>query len=277
MSSDATMTADLERLRTGARAILALGIGASLAANVLAAEPSSVGRIIAAWSPVALFLTVELISRIPVVASWLSVVRIGATATIAGIAAWVSYWHMVEVALAHGEQPVAAHLLPLSVDGLVIVASVCMKELSNRLRSADVDESTEPDQGAAGVGSQTPEDKPSPLTPAELVPAVDSDELELPETTTRPAVAAVATGVVPAIEWPAPLEPADDPSPTPRRSPTSTSRAKGSAGERIATYMAEHPDAKQVEIAEALGITTKTVGRSEAWKNRHQGDEEAAA
>ena len=40
---------------------------------------------------------------------------------------------MVQVSLDAGETPIAAHLLPLSVDGLVIVASICLVEITNRL------------------------------------------------------------------------------------------------------------------------------------------------
>jgi len=40
---------------------LLLGLGASLAANVAAAEPSAVGRLVAAWPPVALLLAYELL------------------------------------------------------------------------------------------------------------------------------------------------------------------------------------------------------------------------
>lgn len=128
-----TDTARLQRVRSGARATLALGLGASLAANVLAAHPSVPGWIIAAWSPVALLLTVELLSRVPVGTSWQSAVRVAVAGSIAAIAAWVSYWHMVEVALAYGEKTVAAHLLPFSVDGLVVVAAVSLSEINRQL------------------------------------------------------------------------------------------------------------------------------------------------
>lgn len=123
----------LRRIQTVARATLALGIGASLAANMLAAHPSLIGRLVAGWSPVALMLTVELLSRVPTSGGRLSRLRVTAAAVIAGIAAWVSYWHMVQVSLAAGEAPVAAHLLPISVDGLVVVASICLVEITNRL------------------------------------------------------------------------------------------------------------------------------------------------
>jgi hypothetical protein len=42
---------------------LLLGIGASLAANVAAAEPTPVGRLVAAWPPVALLLSYELLMQ----------------------------------------------------------------------------------------------------------------------------------------------------------------------------------------------------------------------
>jgi hypothetical protein len=40
---------------------LLLGLGASLAANVAAAEPTVVGRLVAAWPPVGLLLSYELL------------------------------------------------------------------------------------------------------------------------------------------------------------------------------------------------------------------------
>lgn len=42
---------------------LVLGVAASLAANVAAAEPTLVGRLVAAWPPVALLLAFELLLR----------------------------------------------------------------------------------------------------------------------------------------------------------------------------------------------------------------------
>jgi len=47
-------------------------------------------------------------------------------ATVAGIAAIASYTHMRHLALAHGQDRLIATLLPLSVDGLVIVAAVAI-------------------------------------------------------------------------------------------------------------------------------------------------------
>ena len=111
----------LRRIRMLARLTLVLGVAASSAANVLHARDNLVSQGIAAWPPLALLLTVELISRVPVRQRGLAVIRIVATTAIAGIAAWVSYWHMAGVCARYGESPVSARLMPLCVDGLVAV------------------------------------------------------------------------------------------------------------------------------------------------------------
>src|SRR5205823_2533219 len=98
-----TGTGQLRRVRWAIRATLALGVAASVAANVLHARPHPVAQMIAAWPPLALLLTVELISRVPVHRRALAAVRLAATTAIAGIAGWVSYWHMAAVAARSGE------------------------------------------------------------------------------------------------------------------------------------------------------------------------------
>jgi hypothetical protein len=139
----------LRRVRWAVRLILVLGVAASVAANVLHARPDPVAQIIAAWPPLALLLTVELISRVPVHRRVLAVARLVATTAIAGIAAWVSYWHMAGVASRYGEQGASPFLLPLSVDGLVIVASVSLVELAGRIRTADTATANATATGAA--------------------------------------------------------------------------------------------------------------------------------
>lgn len=125
----------LRRIRWAVRGALVLAIAASVAANVLHAEPNPIAQTIAAWPPVALLITLELVVRIPV-ARRLGWLRAAATAVIAGIAAWVSYWHMAGVAARYGEDAASSRLLPLSVDGLIVVASVSLVELAARIRVA---------------------------------------------------------------------------------------------------------------------------------------------
>ena len=124
----------LKRIRWAVRAALFLGVAASVAANVLHADDNVISQTISAWPPLALLLTVELTSRIPMHRPMLAGVRVLATIVIAGIAAWVSYWHMREVAVTYGETEISAYLLPISVDGLIVVASVSLVELAGRIR-----------------------------------------------------------------------------------------------------------------------------------------------
>src|SRR5207248_2481847 len=121
--------------RWGLRATLALGVAASVAANVLHARNNPISQGIAAWPPVALLLTVEWITRVPVQSRYRSAARIATTAVIAGIAAWVSYWHMAGVAARYGETGTAPYLLPFSVDGLIVIASISLVELADRTRT----------------------------------------------------------------------------------------------------------------------------------------------
>nr|WP_091321808.1 DUF2637 domain-containing protein [Micromonospora chersina] len=135
----------LKRLRWAVRATLTLGVAASVAANVLHARPNPISQIIAAWPPLALLLTVELISRVPHHRRSLGIIRMAATSVIAAIATWVSYWHLVGVAARYGEIGAgAAYLLPISVDGLVIVASVSLVELTARIRAGQPEQHPEP-------------------------------------------------------------------------------------------------------------------------------------
>jgi hypothetical protein len=124
----------LKRIRWAVRAALFLGVAASVAANILHAQDNLISQTISAWPPLALLLTIELTSRIPMHKPLLAFARVMATIVIAGIAAWVSYWHMQDVAVRYGETAVSAYLLPISVDGLIVVASVSLVELAGRIR-----------------------------------------------------------------------------------------------------------------------------------------------
>ncbi|MBX6750943.1 MAG: DUF2637 domain-containing protein [Micromonosporaceae bacterium] len=161
----------LRRVRWAVRATLALGVAASVTANVLHAQPNPISQAIAAWPPLALLVTIELISRVPVHRRGLAAVRLAATAVIAGIAAWVSYWHMVGVAARYGETGASPYLLPLSVDGLVVVASVCLVELAGRIASAERP-ATATQPVAATVTRPAPVVAPAPTTTPATAPVV---------------------------------------------------------------------------------------------------------
>lgn len=168
---------NLKRIRWGVRVTLLLGVAASVTANVLHARDNPISQAIAAWPPLALLLTVELISRVPVHRRSLGLARFFATTTIATIAAWVSYWHMAGVASRYGETGASPYLLPLSVDGLIIVASICLVELSGRI-CADV---TSPaanvvpavgDRPAPSLYAEPIGPRPAPKVPDDVKPDV---------------------------------------------------------------------------------------------------------
>jgi hypothetical protein len=145
---------DLRRVQWAVRGTLTLGVAASVTANILHARPNPIAQAIAAWPPLAMLITVELVSHIPIYRRSLSVVRILATTGIAGIAAWVSYQHMAGVAARYGETGSSPYLLPLSVDGLIVVASVSLVELAGRLRDTP--------SGSVGASSAESHAQPPP-------------------------------------------------------------------------------------------------------------------
>jgi uncharacterized protein DUF2637 len=215
----------LKRIRWAVRAVLGLGILASTAANVLHAEPNAISRTIAGWPPVALFITLELISKVPTGRRVRKVAKLAATALIAGIAAWVSYWHMAAVAARYGETGASPYLLPLSVDGMIVVATICLVELADRIREL------------ATVAT------PEPVVVQVATPATVA---------TRP----VATGHD---------EPATRPPATRRAPPATpvatrlTGRDATTAA--IATLRRGDPAISQRDVATRLDIGLRTVGR----------------
>jgi len=124
----------LLRVRLAVRLVLALAAAASVAGNVLHARPNPISQAISAWPPLALLIAIEVLSRAPSSTTRArAAARLGGTTSIALIAAWISYGHMAAVARHYGEVGAAPYLLPLSVDGLIAVASVCLLEVHTRL------------------------------------------------------------------------------------------------------------------------------------------------
>jgi hypothetical protein len=136
------------------RATLTFGVAASVAANILHAQRNPISETIAAWPPLALLLTIELVSRVPVHRFLLAAPRVLATVVISGIAAWVSYWHMAGVTSRYGETGASPYLLPVSVDGLIVVASVSLVELAARIRTFEDPPPTTPQPSTVVTSSR---------------------------------------------------------------------------------------------------------------------------
>jgi hypothetical protein len=250
----------LRRIRWAVRAVLLLGVAASVTANVLHAEPNPIAEAIAAWPPLALLLTVELISRIPVHRRGLAAVRIVATAVIAGIAAWVSYWHMTGVAARYGEAADAAHLIPFSVDGLVVVASVCLVELAGRLR--DLDEGST--LGSTPVSGRTPEPAPIPEgSEASRTPDAEVPPVPLPPIDPVPALV-MSPPVADELpedpeEVPATLDVAVGAMKKPRKAAVASAPRRPFVVTQKAAASMEAGGMSVPEIASALGISPRQV------------------
>lgn len=213
--------------RQGAQAALALGLLASLAGNALAAEPTGLGRLVAAWAPLALCVVTWLVEHHrPAPGPWRAATW-GGTAVVAGVAAWVSYWHLVELARMAGEEGIAAHLLPLSVDGLIVVASAYLR-----------DSDTRPAPKAAPARKVAPATTPAPAGPA--TPKVTRAQVTpvQPTATAEPVGERARQDVAPA---------------TPARGTA--------AAELVRRLAAEHPDWTQAELAAAAGCSVRTVRR----------------
>jgi Protein of unknown function (DUF2637). len=248
--------ARLHRVRWAVRAALALGVAASVAGNVLhAAGGGIVSQVIAAWSPLALLITVELISRVPVHRRLLAAVRWLATATIAGIAAWVSYWHMVGVAVRYGETGASPYLLPLSVDGLVVVASVCLVELGGQIRAAA--------DSPADTGRV---DQATRDVLAEVRPITREATTRL--RTQQPLTRAAASADEPSVEDSSASQEdttadsaADTADSRPDIAPVRVPRVSPETAARIEAAIAAAPTAGQEEIARAASVSVRHVRR----------------
>lgn len=109
---------------TAAATFYATG-AATIGANMYASEHTYVGLATGFWTPVALFLALELVERMPRKGR-LGHLRIGGVGIIAFIAAWVSYWHLAHIFTIGGADPVSAHAMPFTVDVLMFLARSAM-------------------------------------------------------------------------------------------------------------------------------------------------------
>ena len=60
-----------------------------------------------------------------------------AVATVAAVAAVISYRHAYELVSTHGETGVTARLVPFTVDGLILAASMLVLDANRRNRPED--------------------------------------------------------------------------------------------------------------------------------------------
>jgi len=161
---------DLKRNRNIVRAVVLVGITASIAANVLGAA-SLINAAIAGWPPVALLLSLEILTRVPTSKRVGAFGRIVATLGVAGAAGWLSYWHMTATVSQHGEHGSSAYVWPISVDGLMTIAAIALVELGARIRMIETRAETSVVASAAPLIEAVEE----AMSPAQAVEAMRSE------------------------------------------------------------------------------------------------------
>lgn len=182
-------------------------------------------------------------------------------AAVAGIAAWSSWSHMVGVALAVGERSNVAYVMPLSVDGLLVVASAAMVDdkraglrprLSARIAFAV--------GVAASLGANVAHAHPT--IGARMVAAWPAVALLLvvellSRRGKRTAVISPESGPITAAILPASAEVASE-------MPAAKPRARKSAPKaaKVAEVIASRPDLSTSEAAKLAGVSPRTARRA---------------
>lgn len=186
------------------------------------------------------------------------ITKYAAIGAVAGIAAYASYSHMRELALDHGQTQTVAALLPVSVDGMLIVATIVMREdrqagLRVRLWAWIA--------FVLGVGASVI---------ANVLAA--ADDITSRVISAWPAVAlllvieVLATGKKASVlqtDVPEPAEFSAEPVKTDVMTPAPVVRPakKATAAVKVAKIRAQHPAMPQEEVAKRVGVSVRTVAR----------------
>lgn len=170
-----TAGTELHTLKRRVHLVLAIALAASVAANVLAAEPTIVARSVAAWPPVALLLVVDVLGRVPVASGWAGRLAAGSAGLVALVAGIASFSHVRHVALEVGESELVAWILPLSVDGLAVVCSVALVEINHRLQPTTATGPTS-DASDAALTAVLASSEPLPAPAVESSASVNGSE-----------------------------------------------------------------------------------------------------
>jgi hypothetical protein len=151
----------------------ALGIAVSVAGNILhsAITPAGLGELVgAAFWPLALMLSIEILTRVRWQSGkrWMGA-RVVGLFLVGLVAAVLSYRHLAGLMTSWGEDWFNAHLGPLAVDGLMLLAATALLSISR-----------EPAAVTAPVVVEAEEHAPVELPPPAPPPAVVEKPADLP-------------------------------------------------------------------------------------------------
>ena len=186
---------------------LLVALGASVLANVAYARPEIGPRLSAGTAPVLVVLAAGLLERVPLASArrWQRLLAAGGLVFVVAAAFITSYQHQSALLLAYGNPRLSAVLLPLAIDALIVMASVCLAVTAERRRASapNIDQAvptgplaaTDPDPVGAesthdeppNMADENPSDEPERDATANKTPAVPRTK---PRTAGRPSAAA---------------------------------------------------------------------------------------
>ena len=126
-----------KRWATGAFLVgIAMSIYGNIAHTLVNKAPHFGAILFASFWPVAVFLSIEVMSRVEWPEGWLwTLARFGGLGLVAVVAAVTSYTHLSALLLWYGETGTVAKLAPLAPDGLMILAAAAL-QATTRAESA---------------------------------------------------------------------------------------------------------------------------------------------
>ena len=149
-----------KKLRWFCRVVVLVATGSSVWANWLHSDKNGFAIAINVMPPLLVLLGYEMSSRIPLwEGPWWHPRRWARPGTMFGITiigAWLSYWHQHDAFFKYSKDAQTALLLPFAIDGLMIIASVSVMDLSDKL------EAFYAWQEAGGVSTYTPPKEKEP-------------------------------------------------------------------------------------------------------------------
>lgn len=263
----------MSELGTARRVALGVELAAVVVtsyANVAEAPRSVPGVVLALVAPVFLGLAIVLWHRAHRVLAG----RAGAVFTtgLAGIAAMcfvVSYTHIRDLALASGQSELAAGLLPLVIDGTVVLSSVVVLACGRHMK--DLATAQQAEAETERLARRAAEDDARRQVELEQVRA-ERVAAEAEAEQSRIAAEAEAERLLLAERRAAADAVVEARRTAGRKASTEDTEAA------VAAFLAAHAGDRSGRgptvraVAEALGVTTRTVQRTQAWAGRHSGD-----
>lgn len=114
--------------------VTVLLVGLTVTLNVMHAPKNWGAQLIGGTPPVFVFFCVELISRIPTTSKALSLGRISASVVISGLSFAISYEQQREFITDLGYDGWIAQVYPIIIDGVMIVATLSLVEVTRKVR-----------------------------------------------------------------------------------------------------------------------------------------------